>query len=149
MRRTRPSSTSSSASCRRALALAGVVVATACGGSAGPPSPSEVVRAWSDAISADDNEAAGELFAAGAIIVRGLLPVVLRDREAAELWNARLECSGEVVELEADGETVSATFVLGDRPSGPCGGRGARATVIFHVREGLIRTWELTRPRSP
>ena len=149
MRRTRPSSTSSSASSRRALALAAVLVAAACGGSGGPPSPAEVARAWSDAIGADDNEAAGELFAAGAIIVRGLLPVVLRDREAAVLWNASLECSGEVVELEANGETVTATFVLGDRRSGPCGGRGARATVIFHVRQGLIRTWELTRARSP
>lgn len=149
MRRTRRSSASSSASSRRALALAGVVIAAACGGSSGLPSPAEVVRAWSDAIGADDNEAAGELFAAGAIIVQGLLPIVLRDREAAVLWNARLECSGEVVELEADGDAVTATFVLGDRRSSPCGGRGARATVIFHVREGLIRTWELTRPRSP
>jgi len=149
MRRTRPSSTFSSARVRRGLALAAVAVAAACGGSDGPPSPAEVVRTWSDAIVADDNEAAGELFADGAIIVQGLLPVVLRDREAAVLWNARLECSGEVVDLEADGETVTATFVLGHRRSGPCGGAGATATVIFHVRDGLIHTWELTRPRSP
>lgn len=149
MRRTRRSWTSCSARARGALALAALALSAACGGSDGLRSPESAVRAWSESLRADDNEAAGALFARDAIIVSGLLPVVLRSRRAAVLWNSRLECAGEIVELETDGETVTATFVLGHRVSGPCGGAGASATVIFHVRDGLIQTWELARPRAP
>lgn len=131
---------------RLAAGLVLLALAAACGGTE-KDSPEAVVRAWGEALSADDNKAAGALFAPGAIIVQGLLPVILASHEAAVLWNARLECSGEIAELEADGEVVVATFVLDDRRTGPCGGLGATATVIFHVRDGLIQTWELTAPR--
>ena len=53
-----------------------------------------VVRAWSAALNAGDNEAAADLFAPGALIVQAGVAVQLPDRDAAVQWNASLPCSG-------------------------------------------------------
>ena len=78
-------------------------------------SPEDVVRAWSDALNAGDNEAAADLFARGAEVVQGDRVVRLATREDAVNWNASLPCSGKIVEIATEGDTVTATFLLDDR----------------------------------
>ena len=73
---------------------------------AATPSPAQVVRAWSKALNADDNAAAGALFAPNARVVQGPLDVHLRTRALAVRFNAALPCAGKVVELRVSGDRV-------------------------------------------
>ena len=65
----------------------------------------------------------------------------LATHEQAVAWNAALPCSGDIVELETEGDTVTATVLLGDRPSSPCDAPGARATATFRIEEEKIVLW--------
>jgi hypothetical protein len=111
----------------------------ACGG--GKSSPESVVRAWSKALNAGDNQGAADLFAPNAEIVQG--PVVLRLRTHADavVWNAGLPCSGKIVALSTRGATVTATFLLGNRPTSACDGPGHRTTAVFRIHGGKIVLW--------
>ena len=126
---------------RPALALGACIVAlaAACGGSG--RSPESVVRAWSHAINSGDDDAAADLFAAGAEVVQGGSVTRLRTHEDAVAWNAGLPCSGTIVALSQRGEVVRATFLLGDRQATTCDGPGERATAIFRVHDGKIVLW--------
>jgi hypothetical protein len=115
------------------LAVAG------CGGSG--DSPESIVRAWSQALNAGDNEAAAELFAPGAQIVQGGTTVRLETHEDAVAWNASLPCSGEIVRVETEGDSVTATFLLDDRSTSPCDAPGAEATATFQIEDGKIVLW--------
>jgi hypothetical protein len=119
-------------------ALLLLVLAVGCGGSR---SGEEVVRAWSEALNAGDNEAAGELFAPGAQIVQGGTTVRLETHEDAVAWNASLPCSGEIVRVETEGDSVTATFLLDDRSTSPCDAPGAEATATFEIEDGKIVLW--------
>jgi hypothetical protein len=121
-----------------AIGICSLLVAVGCGGSR---SGEDVVRAWSTALNAGDNEAAAELFAPGAQIVQGGRTVRLDTHEAAVAWNSSLPCSGEIVELSTEGDTVTATFLLGDRTTSPCDAPGAQATAAFQVEDGQIVLW--------
>jgi limonene-1,2-epoxide hydrolase len=110
-----------------------------CGG--GSASPSHVVRAWSGALNAGDNDAAADLFAPGAEVVQEGVVTRLRTHADAVAWNAGLPCSGTIVSLSTNGPVVRATFLLGDRRTSRCDGPGRRATAIFRVREGKIVLW--------
>jgi limonene-1,2-epoxide hydrolase len=124
----------------RCLALTVLCLAlVGCGGSG--DSPESVVRAWSQALNAGDNEAAAELFAPGAQIVQGGRTVRLETLEDAVAWNASLPCSGEIVEVESDGDSVTATFLLDDRTTSPCDAPGAEATATFEIEDGKIVLW--------
>lgn len=112
---------------------------SACGG--GGDSPEDVVRAWSAALNAGDNEGAADLFAPGAQIIQSGQVVRLETHEDAVGWNAGLPCSGRIVELHSEGDTVTATFLLGNRPASPCDAPGAEATAAFRIREGQIVLW--------
>src|SRR6266576_435180 len=59
-------------------------------------------------------------------------------------WNAALPCSGRIVSIKTNGDTTSATFILGDRPKRKCDGPGQRATAIVRVRKGKIVLWHQT-----
>ena len=120
------------------MLLAASVLA-ACGG--GAPSPESVVRAWSNAVNSGDNEGAAALFAPGAEVIQGRT-FVLDTEERALAFNASLRCSGEIVALESEGDTVRATFRLADRASSRCDAPGARTTALFRVRDGKIVRWE-------
>ena len=109
---------------------------TACG--AGPPSPESVARAWSHAINTDDNDTAGSLFAKGAEVVQPDYFKRLQTHADAVAWNAALPCSGEIVSVKSEGEDVTVTFRLGDRPSSACDGPGARVRALFRVHDGKI-----------
>ena len=104
-------------------------------------SPERVVRAWSDALNAGDNEAAADLFAPGAQIIQGGRTVRLGTHDEAVAWNASLPCSGRIVEVERDGDTVTATFLLDNRTTSPCDAPGAQATAAFRIEDGKIVLW--------
>lgn len=132
---------------RRRLAELATVAAlgaalAGCGGGEAPRSPEEVVRAWSAALNSGDNDAAADLFARNVTVVQGDLYATLTTHEAAVRFNESLPCSGEVVELVAEGNQVTATFLLGDRQSSRCDAPGQLATAIFVVEDGKIVVWQ-------
>jgi hypothetical protein len=127
---------------RFALWLVLLVATVGCG--AGRDSPEHVVRAWSDAVNAGDNERAADLFSPGAEVVQGNAVLRLHTHREAVAWNAGLPCSGTIVSLEHDGDEVTVTFVLGDRKSSRCDGPGGKTTALIVVRHGKIVLWHQT-----
>jgi hypothetical protein len=119
------------------LGVALVLVLSACGGSQG--SASDVVRAWSAALGAYDNERAGSLFAPNAAVVQGDRLLRLHTHQQAVVWNARLPCASTTVSLHENGNAVQATFRLREGNKRPCRDpAGAEAIVIFVVEHGRI-----------
>ena len=119
-----------------------------CGGA--DHSPASVVRAWSNALNEGDNDAAADLFAPRAEVVQGGVATRLRTHADAVAWNAGLPCSGKIVGLSTRGATVTATFLLGDRPTSACDGPGRQATAIFRIRGGKIVLWhQVPEPAPP
>ena len=106
-----------------------------------PPSPPAIVRAWSAALDRNDNAAAAKLFAPGARIIQGQTDVRLTSKLAVA-FNASLPCAGRIVAIRRKGDTVVATFVLGERPKHRCDGPGQKAAAVFVVRRGKIVLWE-------
>jgi hypothetical protein len=130
------------------LALLFAAVLAGCGST--PPSPESVVRAWSQELNTGDNEDAAKLFAPGAEIVQAGTTLRLDTQAEAIAWNAALPCSGRIVSIKTNGDTTSATFILGDRPKRKCDGPGQRATAIVRVRKGKIVLWHQTStPPAP
>jgi limonene-1,2-epoxide hydrolase len=117
----------------------GAFVLAGCGG--GDPSPQSVVRAWSEAVNSEDNEGAARLFAEGARVVQGASVRRLETFAQARAWNAALPCAGRILSLSERGDTVRATFLLGNRGRSRCEGPGARALALFRVRDGKIVLW--------
>jgi len=128
----------------RALAVVAAFVVAGCAG--GEPSPESVVRAWSEAVNSGDDASAARLFATGARVVQGERVRRLDDYADARAWNAALPCSGRIVQLDASGETVRATFVLGNRERYRCDGPGERARTLFRIRDGKIVLWHQLDP---
>jgi ketosteroid isomerase-like protein len=132
----------------RWLALAvSVLTFAGCGGSS--DSPESIVRAWSDALNAGDNEAAADLFAPGAQVVQGDRTIRLGTHDDAVAWNAALPCSGEILDVTTDGDTVTATFLLDDRATSPCDAPGAEATAAFRIEDGKIVLWHQLEGEAP
>jgi limonene-1,2-epoxide hydrolase len=131
----------------RALPLLLAVLAAACGG--GPPSPESVVRAWNEAVNSDDNEAAARLFAPGARVIQAGRVYTLADRGDAVAFNAGLPCSAEIVEIETQGDTVTATFSLADRTTSRCDAPGVEVTAVFEISDGKIVVWEQLPGNQP
>ena len=118
-----------------------------CGGA--DHSPASVVRAWSKALNGGDNQAAADLFAPGAQVIQGPVVIRLRTHADAVVWNAGLPCSGKIVALSTSGAVVTATFLLGDRPTSACDGPGHRATAVFRIRGGKIVLWHQVPNTEP
>jgi limonene-1,2-epoxide hydrolase len=124
---------------RLAVFSAVLLVVAGCGGHAA--SPVSVTRTWSNALNAGDNEAAAKLFAKGAKVYQSGTVTQLRTLADAIRFNAALPCSGHITHIEADGDTTTATFLLGPRKDSPCDAPGATATAQFQVRHGKIIVW--------
>jgi limonene-1,2-epoxide hydrolase len=118
-----------------------------CSGSS-KDSPESIVRAWSKALNAGDNQSAADLFAPGAQVIQGPVVIRLRTHADAVVWNAGLPCSGRIVAIATRGATVTATFLLGNRPTSACDGPGHRATAVFRIRGGKIVLWHQV-PAAP
>ena len=99
------------------------------------------MRAWSKALNANDNEAAGRLFARNARIVQGTLDARIPTQALAAMFNNTLPCAGRVVAMQVKGDTVVATFVLGHRPKHKCDAPGQKAAALFVVKKGKITLW--------
>jgi limonene-1,2-epoxide hydrolase len=128
----------------RLLTALAVLALAGCG--SGDPSPESVVRAWSEAVNSEDNSAAARLFAADARIIQGTDVRRLHTFGEARDWNAGLPCSGRILVLEARGEIVRATFVLGNRGATRCDGPGERAQAVFRIQRGKIVLWHQVDP---
>jgi limonene-1,2-epoxide hydrolase len=134
---------------RSALALC-LLAAVLAGCSSHAPSPEQVVREWSAALNASDNDRAATLFARDARIIQGGAVMIFHTHADAVAWNAGLPCSGKIVDLELHGKDVTATFLLGAREGSQCDGPGQRARAMFRVEHGKIVLWHqlAARPGS-
>jgi limonene-1,2-epoxide hydrolase len=132
-----------------ALALLVLALASACGGGSAS-SPESVVREWSDALNAGDNEHAADLFAHGAQVVQGKSVLFLQTHDDAVQFNSALPCSGRIVDVQTDADMATATFVLGDRKRSRCDSPGQKAVAAFRVVNGKIVLWhQLPSPTPP
>ena len=115
-----------------------------------PQSPPAVVRAWSQALNADDNVAAARLFAPEARVIQAPVLDVRVNFAGARLFNEGLPCGGTIVAMQRHGNTVVATFRLKKRPKHPCSGVGQKAAAAFTVVQGKIVRWEqVAVPEKP
>jgi hypothetical protein len=132
-----------------ALGVTLLLALTACGGgstrSAADPtrSAADVVRDWSAALDAYDNEHAASLFAPNIAIVQGDQLVRLRTHRQAVAWNKGLPCAGRIVALKQQGSAVEVTFRLKSGRNRHCQDpRGAEAINILVVENGKIILWD-------
>jgi hypothetical protein len=106
-----------------------------------------IVRAWSSALNAGDNEAAADLFAPGAIVVQAGVALRFADRADAVEWNAGLPCAGTIVDLEVQDGVVIAVFALDDRLTSACDAApGTLAAAAFVIEDGKITMWQQIPP---
>ena len=130
----------------RRLLLVGLVpllLASGCGGGKAR-SPEQVVRAWSDAVNANRNDAAADLFAADAKVVQSE-ELVLHTHADAVRWNEALPCAGAIDSVTTrDNGDLLVTFTLGERPQHRCDGPGSEAAAIFRVAGGKISLFHQT-----
>ena len=123
--------------------MAAVLAAAAAAGPAQAAlSPAQVVREWSSALNANDNEAAARLFAPNARVVQATFDVRLTSHALAVAFNASLPCAGRITEIRVHGDRATAIFVLGHRPKHVCDGPGVKAAALFVVQRGQIVLWE-------
>ena len=147
-----------------ALLLIIVLALTACGGEDSPDSPEpstpaspgateessategtpdeiEVIRGWSEALTEGDIEAAAEFFALPSTAENGFT-IDIETVEDAQVFNDSLPCGAELESTEEQGEFITATFRLTERPGVPaCPGEGATAQTSFVIEDGKIVEW--------
>jgi hypothetical protein len=126
--------------------LLGAVLAVAAVGSAqasAAAKPAAVVRAWSAALNANDNEHAARLFAKNARVVQPGVDARLVSHALAVAFNSSLPCAGKIVALTVKGRGVVATFILGQRPKHRCDAPGSKAAALFILdKKGKIAIWQ-------
>ena len=127
----------------RRLVLVGVALALAAAGTAqAAATPAQVARAWSNALNANHNVAAANLFARNARIIQPGVDGRLTSHALAVAFNASLPCAGRITEVRVNGDRATVTFVLGQRPKHRCDAPGAKAAAVFTVRNGKIVRWQ-------
>lgn len=134
---------------RAACCLLAVLALAACRGGSDAASPEAVVREWSRALNANDNERAASLFAEDARVVQGESVLRLRTHRDAVEWNEGLPCAGYVQSLVVEGDAVEATFRLGERAGHACDGPGQIAAAVLTIRDGKIEVWHQLPPPEP
>ena len=113
------------------------------------PKPAQVVRAWSAALNANDNEAAARLFATNARVLQPGVAVRLATHALAVGFNDALPCAGTITRLQVSGNQVTATFLLGERPKHTCDAPGQKAAALFVVMNGKIVLWQQVAVPAP
>ena len=140
-----------------ALLIAAVIPLSSCGGddgspftpepaeeeaaTEGPAEDVEVIEAWVEAVSESDMDAAAEFFAIPSVAENGIT-VRIETRDDAVLFNESLPCGAELESTESQGEFITATFRLKQRPGVPaCPGDGNVAHTSFVIEDGAIVEW--------
>jgi len=101
----------------------------------------EVIEGWSEALTEGDIEVAAEYFAVPSVAENGLL-IEIESIEDARLFNESLPCGAVLEGTESQGEFITATFRLQERPGVPtCPGDGNTAQTTFVIEDGLIAEW--------
>lgn len=132
------------------MAAALIVAAVGAGSASAVTTPKSVVRAWSKALNANDNEGAARLFAPGARVIQPGVDVPLQSHGLAVAFNESLPCAGKIVGITVKGNRATATFVLGERPKHRCDAPGAKAAAVFTVEHGKIVRWQqIPVPQTP
>jgi limonene-1,2-epoxide hydrolase len=110
-----------------------------------------VIAAWVDTLREGDVEGAAEYFAIPSIAVNGGLMLRIRSVEDAVAFNESLPCGAELIRAEGEGEIVTATFRLTERPGpGTCGdGTGELAQTAFEIDDGEIVEWRRVGEGAP
>jgi limonene-1,2-epoxide hydrolase len=124
------------------VAAALIVAAVGASGASAETAPKSVVRAWSNALNANDNVRAARLFAPGAHVIQPGIDVALQTRALAVAFNNALPCAGKIVSITVKGNRATATFVLGQRPRHRCDAPGAKAAAVFTIVHGKIVRWQ-------
>jgi hypothetical protein len=132
-----------------ALGVALLLALTACGGGStrkaddSTRSAADVVRDWSAALDAYDNNRAASLFAPGIAIVQGDQLTRLHTHGQALAWNKGLPCAGRIVALKQTGSAVEVTFRLKSAKQRHCQDPpGAEAIAMLVVENGKIILWD-------
>ena len=132
-----------------ALGVALLLALTACGGGSArkggdsTQSPADVVRDWSAALDAYDNNRAASLFARNIAIVQGDQLLRLHTHRQAVAWNKGLPCGGTIRSLKQRGSSVEVTFHLESAKNRHCEDpAGAEAIAIVVVEDGRIILWD-------
>src|SRR5688500_11469130 len=107
----------------------------------GPEADVEVIRAWAEALTASDIDAAAEFFALPSQAENGLT-FDIETRDDARFFNESLPCGATLEETHVEGQFITATFELTERPGrGPCPGSGNLAQTSFVIEDGAIVEW--------
>jgi hypothetical protein len=107
------------------------------------PAAATVIDRWATALRDGDVDAAARFFAVPSLVQNGPVPLRIRSRSDAKLFNASLPCGAELTEARPEGGFVVATFTLTERPGpGTCGqGTGETAQAAFAIEDGEIVEW--------
>ena len=107
----------------------------------GPEADVEVIRAWSEALTEGDIDAAAEFFATPSVAENGIT-IEIETIDDAVLFNESLPCGAVLESTESQGEFITATFRLSQRPGVPeCPGDGNTAETTFVIEDGKIVEW--------
>jgi hypothetical protein len=143
--------------------IAAMLLISACGSDEeAPPTPEEptesagaptsdvgVIRAWSEALTEGDIDAAAEFFAIPSVAENGVL-LKIEDADDARLFNESLPCGAELESTESQGRFTTATFRLTTRPGvAVCPGDGNTAQTSFVIEDGAIVEWRRVAIPSP
>jgi hypothetical protein len=107
------------------------------------PADVQVIADWADTLRSGDVEGAADFFAIPSVAENGPIVLEIERRKQAVLFNASLPCGARLIRAEAEGEFVTATFRLTERPGpGTCGtGTGGKAKTAFVIEEEEIVEW--------
>ena len=132
--------------------IAAVLALSSCGGDGGSPAASdaaiegstedvEVIRDWAEALTDSDIDAAAAFFAVPSVAENGIA-VEIETIGDARAFNDSLPCGAELESTSAQGEFITATFKLTERPGIPeCPGSGNTAETSFVIEDGEIVEW--------
>jgi hypothetical protein len=101
-----------------------------------------VIDGWVKTLSRGDVTGAAQFFALPSIAENGTPPLRLSTRKDAVEFNRSLPCGATLVRARPDGDLITATFRLTERPGGDCGsGVGGLVRTSFRIEDGKITEW--------
>ncbi len=100
-----------------------------------------IIHLWAARLNKGDYDGIARLFSVPAIFIQGPYEYRLVNLKQVALWNSGLPCSGTIVAVSFRGQTATAIFRLGTRPSIKCDAPGTYAAARFKFVNGKIVEW--------